>query len=692
VTAADGTRTGVADRPPPRIRTEVVAFLELLGVCAVAITQPVLSVFGDGADVFLNRRASAAVVILFALGVALLPAIALWVLEVVAGLVSARLRRVVHVAALALLVGAAALQAVKEATELERAPLLAVFAAVAALAAVLVVRVSAVRLWLRFLAAFTVVALVTFLLGSQIRPLLGGDETATRGTGVAAAPAPVVFLVLDELPTTSLLDGSGRVDRELFPNIAALAGGATWYRNSTAVSTETTKAVPALLTGRHPEERAVVPTASELPDNLFTVLDRGYDVSATEVITRLCPDRTCGDAPRPSSSGSLRDLLDSAGDVWRERVSPSREETAPAELGGFPYDPDPAAKIERFVDGLEASDVPTLDFLHVLLPHQPFHYLPSGRQYQAPLPPDGNFLGIWADEVAAEAGRQRHLVQLQFTDRMVGRVVDRLRELGTYDETLLVVTADHGAAFVEGHNIRALDDETYPDMLWTPLFVKAPRQAEGRIDDRHVRSVDVLPTVADHLDLDLGFRVDGRSALEAPGDGSPELRALPPDLGFGETGDDRSYRTFDLEAGFDAVLRAQAAPPASGDPGLRLFRTGDHGDLVGRPVAGLEGAPAEDVVAELETPDRLDIAPDADELPAWTAAWLPESVEGDVAVAVDGTVAAVRPLRLDSDRRRLWALLPEQLLPEGRSDVTLYLIDDSAERPSLRPLELSANP
>ena len=43
------------------------------------------------------------------------------------------------------------------------------------------------------------------------------------------------------------------------------------------------------------------------------------------------------------------------------------------------------AEVQEFVDGLEAEERPTLSFLHVLLPHHPWEYLPNGKIYAADL-------------------------------------------------------------------------------------------------------------------------------------------------------------------------------------------------------------------------------------------------------------------------------------------------------------------
>ena len=59
------------------------------------------------------------------------------------------------------------------------------------------------------------------------------------------SPHRIVLLTFDELPTTSLLDGNGKIDADLYPNFAKLAAGSTWYRNDTTVAPFTDAAMAA---------------------------------------------------------------------------------------------------------------------------------------------------------------------------------------------------------------------------------------------------------------------------------------------------------------------------------------------------------------------------------------------------------------------------------------------------------------
>jgi len=94
----------------------------------------------------------------------------------------------------------------------------------------------------------------------------------------------------------------------------------------------------------------------------------------------------------------------------------------------------------------------------------------------------------------------------------------------------------------------------------------------------------------------------------------------------------------------------------------------------------------EDVTAVLETPARVRAGADDAVVPAWVAAWLPGSEDGEVAVAVGGRVAAVRPLRVALGRSRLWTMLPEAMLTEDEQQVELFRVVGDPSAPRLRPI------
>ena len=124
---------------------------------------------------------------------------------------------------------------------------------------------------------------------------------------------------------------------------------------------------------------------------------------------------------------------------------------------------------------------PTLHFLHVLLPHEPWLYFADGAAVHGPaakrrLLRDGR----WVDDPwAAAVNHQRYLLQLGYVDTLLGRLVARLREVDVYDDALIVVTADHGASLQPGAWFRRPTRPSFADIGAVPLFVKRP--GSGRV-------------------------------------------------------------------------------------------------------------------------------------------------------------------------------------------------------------------
>ena len=97
----------------------------------------------------------------------------------------------------------------------------------------------------------------------------------------------------------------------------------------------------------------------------------------------------------------------------------------------------------------------------------------------------------WSEWIAA-VSEQRHLLQAQYTDRLVGELMEGLRAEGLYDDSLVIVTADHGLSFETGTSPRNVTDSTIDAIAYAPLFVKAP--GPGRvdpIDDSNLMSFDL---------------------------------------------------------------------------------------------------------------------------------------------------------------------------------------------------------
>jgi hypothetical protein len=343
-------------------------------------------------------------------------------------------------------------------------------------------------------------------------------------------PLPdIVFLILDELPLSTLLDENLQIDHSLFPGFARLQSMSDWYINTTTVSDGTVDAVPSILTGKYPKEIASELTVAAQPVNLFTILRQHYQFNVAEAVTRLCPQSLC---PRTGSDSSTRVkalLLDITA-IYLHRVSPdawaSRLPNVTDNWSGFfaarqVFFPDGWLKhagaqtiidrpayFEAFTNSINKGSSPTLNFLHILFPHGPLAYFPDGKNYGLEWM-RGLVAAQWGDtDWGVLSGKQRHFLQVQYADRLINQLLDHMQQQDMLAESVIVLVADHGANFEKNAPRRASSDTNAAAMLRVPMFIKNPGQKSSNLINTRAMTVDILPTLL----ASLGFSTEAISA------------------------------------------------------------------------------------------------------------------------------------------------------------------------------------
>jgi len=565
-----------------------------------------------------------------------------------------------------------------------------------------------VRAMISMCATCIVVVPTLFLMSQTGRSILFPPQAPQPGRW---NPVPVVVLVFDELCGASLTNDDRQIDAIRFPNLAALSRQCTWFRNATTVHVDTEQAVPALLSGKYPTT-SWPPVPADLPQNLFSVLDTsaGYQMAAFEPVTNLAPrHRIPSDDPvEPSAWQQVVALFDPLARVYLHHLVPdscyrhlpripdlwfglrkSNRADLAKRRGVFRYGWTDRrdVQVDHFLKCLDNAPEPTLYFMHLLLPHVPGSYTPSGRHYTDNFDKidlmnfnaHSGLLDYWThDEWVIIQSQQRYLLQLEYLDRQLGRIVQRMREAGLFDRCLLIVTADHGVSFRAHQPRRHATDGNLGDIASIPVFVKRPFQAQGDICDRPVESVDILPTVADVLGIRLSDPTDGVSVFDTS---RPQRRAAtlfqqeqPPRLISGE-----------------AVSNSDASRLVkqrfgSGDDPAALFRIGPIPELVGRRIDSLPPADLPTVKIKLLRYEDT-VRDGASEIfPCFFEGQIlkvPENVHGDqptvLAVAINGVIQAVtRTYLLDGFRDRWAALVPESSFHPGRNDVRFFSVSGTA--------------
>ena len=659
-------------------------FVEFLALSGLTFAQPCFDVTGKNSEVLVVHGTTWPQAVALALLIVFAPPLLALAVEGVASLVDRRTVPAVHAVLCGIFLGVLALEVTKGQTSLGPAALVATGCVLGIAGGFFVWRFAMVRQFLHFVAVMSVGFALLFLFSSPASDVLNGSRSGAPAATRPRSPTRVVLIVLDELPTMSLLDGTGNIDRALFPNFAALADHATWYRSHTTVAGFTAGAVPAILTGRYPAKPNVLPILSEYPQNLFTLTGRYGDVNGHEAITRLCPSTMCGNRGRDFAS-----LTSATWKLWTDFASPVRTVARPV-------DEDQArasvASGEEFVRSLRRGSGLQVDVAHLEIPHFPWERLPSLQRYDVATAPAGESYGVTPRGPGAASARMRHLLQVQAADTMVGRVVQRLTRLRSYDRSLVIVTADHGASFTPGESVRNPSPKNLAGIMWAPLLVKYPGQRAGVIDERRSESVDIVPTIADVIGLQIPWTVDGQSLRGAP-PVRPVRRLYPwiwlPSPTDVQPPSGRTYIDVPGDVEYREVMTA-AASRTSGDPHLRVFRIGPYGSMIGSQVSAYGHGPASTLRAQIVDPGRFDrVDVHASKLP-WV--WNEGMVQGMrrsswLAVAANGRIVAVaEPILVADGRARFSFLIPPLLVEAGRNHVVVYVIGGPPSAPTLAPI------
>jgi Sulfatase len=675
------------------------AYLNLAVLWTFAVAQPLFDLLKDNPEFFAARGSSGFDIVSFSVLLVVLPPAILLGIELVLGLIRPELRQGAHLAFLGALVALIAAQALKKAIDASDVVLIVLSVALGAGVAVLWARTEPVRSFLNVLSPVPLVFLLLFLSSGQISELAFPSEAKARSIG-GVARAPIVVVLLDELPANTLVGENGRLDARRFPGFGELAAQATWFKNAYTIYDSTERAQPAIMDGNLPE-RDKQPISSDHPNSIFSLFGKTHRMNVDEEATAVCSRDLCTDTILGESYGSrMSSMAEDLGLVWLHVVSPPDIEndlTSVSEnWGNFGGGEDAATeaaadtdaedvnarahlnrgrpvRFQAWLDRVDAGIRPQLNFKHTLLPHVPWQYLPSGRMYRRQ--PNDAIPGLsqqaYEDQGQLDVLVQRHFLQTGFTDLMLRRLWRKLRSEGIWDDALIVVAADHGVAFPQARERRRLNRETAREIAPIPLFIKAPGQTKARVDDAWVETIDILPTIFDVLNLDPRVKMDGKSAFSEEVQNRDELRFLirntfevlriPADVFEAEREEiiDRNQRLFGTGAD---------------GPG-RIFEIGPHPELIGQP-ASVAGPKLDVELAYADEYENVD--PASGYVPAHVVARVngPDRHPRDIAVAVNGTIRAVGSsfdLAVGDEGELVSVMVPESAFRKGSNRVEVFL-------------------
>ena len=377
---------------------------------------------------------------------------------------------------------------------------------------------------------------------SAATPVRGATTQTTRPPVAIAKrnqDINVLMIVFDEAMLSPLLRTDGTINRKRFPGFAALADSSTWYRNMMGTAQRTTEAVPSILDGTWPTLKNY-PVLRDHPNNLFTYMQGRKELDVYQAITKLCPIGICTNAGPEYFRMVHKQVL----------------------------------KLEEVTERATSSTKPTLHFAHVLLPHRPWGLAPDLR-----LAPDLVQFTDKRSERLVDRRRDNYqsmLRQYVATDKLLLQLITKMKASSNWDNTMIVVTADHGITFVPGESYRDKinlnNPGTLEDIYRVPLFIKYPQQNVGSVSDCPASSVDILATIIASNGEAPAWKTDGFNLRRVCPQRSSRLVQWP-------------YSSTQLSTDFAAVLERvnyyDKWIDANGDVD-DIYRVGLSGKLLGK--------------------------------------------------------------------------------------------------------------
>lgn len=357
--------------------------------------------------------------------------------------------------------------------------------------------------------------------------LVGAPPPPAPAAPKAGAPERIILVTFDALRarSTSMIDP----ERALTPAMAAMAAESTFYSRFYASSDRTLAAVPAILTGLGPE--LVVPqlknrsgfgregSVTSLAGHLASAGYRSY--FATMLVNPLIFG-VLGEFEHGFTTTGLfyENRFNSASFLpleeaftWLgERVSGKWSDMSPStnEVVATRETFDAARRL------LQASPERTFLWVHLGAPHSPYYDV-DPADFDGRLQPrrykrvdQNTMMHATPEELVRYEGIYERYVR--FTDHEFGRFRDGLKADGLWDDSLVVLTADHGEEFTHGQVLHGRGDLT-EDVCHIPLLMHRPGQTEGQTDDRVAGHLDVVPTVLAQALPDVPAGLPGRSLL-----------------------------------------------------------------------------------------------------------------------------------------------------------------------------------
>lgn len=281
-------------------------------------------------------------------------------------------------------------------------------------------------------------------------------------------PINTVVLVFDEFALEQV--GGYRLlsEKAQFPNFSAVMATSDVYHNAIANNSHTEKAVPAIIAGR---EANVIGGGFYGGASLFELVKRTHRTHIVELVNTF----------DHQYEGSLADRVGSLLKHYQRSVYRAPRVDEISDLVMIAANPDKFSTDRSRLLTTELLKAPHGDnrpffyFHHLLAPHRPYQWN-AARFYNQNDIADRLFLSELDENTESLVNmanlRQRYIDQLKRMDWELGRLTNALKTAGVFDDTVIILTSDHGISFTPGKSARELEPGNEASIQFVPLIVK----------------------------------------------------------------------------------------------------------------------------------------------------------------------------------------------------------------------------
>ena len=343
----------------------------------------------------------------------------------------------------------------------------------------------------------------------------GGTEPTAVSFEENPNPPSVLWVIADELQYSVLQDPDGNV-RSAFPNLKSLQKDSTTYTRAYGLANATHLALPAMFHGVSNAETWFGDDYSEFRagGGVLSWLSAQYDVVADSLYFRSEPGTTSpwvdlekSTTNQSQSLGALKDtqilLADMGAIAGQVALAPQLASAFPDiddrwfDFWGMVPQTTISSSRDNLVGAILQSDSSTIALWHTMLTH-----LPYVRDFQGNLF-NTNTMGNEGSGLRSADLKPLHkrlyAAAVMDFDRQLGAILQQLRDEGKYDNTMIIISADHGRSFTLNSTWRVGDsiEERWADVAHVPLIVKYPGQNQMQYVSEPRSSSQIAPTVLD---------------------------------------------------------------------------------------------------------------------------------------------------------------------------------------------------